>query len=747
MAINYITTRNETQLLRFVSVYQNANNTTNSRAVRKLVVGDSRYSYGGFGQDSNPLEAFKLWKLYGHSPETPLVQLISWGSASRGDGTAMWLIGSSNNLSSNATGTVRNSGTIPYMMEGNVPYLKYWDGITSTASFACQHKADSVHPSTGVIPASSFMEVTGGLRAEIFIAREPVNTPEIKYLTGYSNNAGLNYFPTTIANTVISTTGVTTVQGDIVSCSGAEGPIRSYLTSSYGSISPTGYAHCILGSNNVSGSVEHVGLLFRSAITKGMGISSWSAGGKKMGDFLNDRPNSYPTFNAYAPDIISPRFGYNDANAAHSPATFQADAQAFVDWVKTNVKGPDGVTPPLIEFESPYNQNAISPTDFDGYVAALTNVAAANDGVMLLDIRSASDASGFTPATDLADGIHANITGCIKVANIRYSLLNSLLHYVSTTSNLTVKYFDKATANFYALIFNSGNLAFNPNTYSFGSYSDSIVGSYAIGLVLDSNRNNFYSSGVPVTSGFVKDDYLVEIWQRTGSSPDKTNDYQKGVGTMSWDGNQENYDVGVPRLSEPSFIGQRTVTATGDLISFYVESFNEFGSLADTSNRPEYRFYKDGAALSPDITGSMTKINTGFYSTSRVLSSGTLIAPNNYEININGSINGLSLSTTKTLSMVSPMVVNPPDTLTILGYSSGYVTGSSPNASSFITTLPFTDNDYFNGAVARIRGQARIIYDCIGSTKRIYLNKSLTFTPSSGDYIILYPIGGELGVF
>ena len=746
MSITYISTKNETELGKFASMYQSGL-VPGSRAIRKLVIADSRYSYGGYGANANPLEAFKLWQTYGNCPETPLVQLISWGSAARDDGAGMWCIASNNNLTSHTTGTIRNSGTVPYMMEGNEPYLKNWDGVNATALFTCQHLANSIKPSTGVIPASSFIQ-TSGLKAEIFLARETTNAPDIKYLLGYDTSIAPAYYPaTTISNLVVNTTGVTSVQGDILSMSGVEGSIRSYLTTATGTIPSTGYIHCILGSNSVSGSVEHVGVLFRSTNKVGMGLSSWSAGGKKMGDLLVDRPNCYPTINAYAPDLISFRFAYNDANAGHSASTYQSDAQSLVDWVKNNVKSRDGVNPPLIEFETGYNQSAVSTGNYDNYVAALNNVAAINNGVMILDIRSATDASGFNTAVDLDDGIHANITGCIKVANIRNSLINSLLSYVATVNSLTVQYFDRAeSSNFYALIFNSGNLAFNTNTSDFSSYTDATISNFNIGLILNSNRNNYYSSGIGNTANFAKGKYLLEVWQRVGSTPNKSNDYLKGISTLSWDGIQENSNVGVPRLSEPSFIGQRTVTATGDLINFYVESFDNFGSLSDVYNFPTYKFYKNGAALSPDITGVMTKINTGFYNTSRILSSGTLTAPNNYEININATMNGVNLSTTKTLTMVSPIVVNPPDILTSLQYSSGFIKDNTPVASSFITNLNSNVDNYHNGSIFRINGQGRIIYDYDGSTKRISLNKALSVTPVSGDYFIIYPIGGELQI-
>lgn len=432
MNVPYVTTMGTTELFRFAALDQAARQNNRTRAVRTLVFSDSRGTYGGQGANSNPLESYRNWQMYGNTPETGLTLVSAFGNNVRGDATGYFGIAGAD-LGDQAT--IRTANTVPWGLEGALSYSRKWiAAVYYVPLYQLQPKAESILPSTAYIPAQQYIGTTG--RWEVFVPRETTNFATLNW-SSHVSAVGQSYFDTEIANGTVNTAAATSVQGDVLSCVGVEGPVRSYLLPTYnwggGSAVPllsTDYATLLVGSNDGTTGTEFVGVLWRSANTAGIGTTYCGAGGKTAADLLAAIVNWWPSINAIGADRISLRFGANDAPGGVSAATFQTTLQSIVDLIKANATTGDGVSAPLIEIESPYDQTGLTAPQraaFDQYGAAGAAVAAINTGVRALDIRAASEATGWSNAADLLDNVHQNVDGAVITSAARATMIRNVI--------------------------------------------------------------------------------------------------------------------------------------------------------------------------------------------------------------------------------------------------------------------------------------------------------------------------------
>lgn len=314
-----------------------------------------------------------------------------------------------------------------------------------------------------------------------------------------------------------------------------------------------------------------------------------------------------------------------------------------------------------------------------------------------------------------------------------------------------IEYIDSVTGlSTYALIFNISGQAYSTVTEIFASYNDSSIGNFDIPLTHSSSRAGLYTGsivGVGLAS-FNQGKYLLEIYQQVGGSPSKSADILKAVGETLWNGSQEVSNSMTPKM-ENTFLGSQIESED---ISWMVNVYNDFGKLQNAASGINYTVYEEGAATA--ITGFMSNISAGLYY--GTFSSATGIFENNkmYEITLNGYLNGITLNTINTFVIKpSGSVTNPtiPDVRSELAYSSGFIL-TVQNASGFTTNLPSSVDDFYNGAIVRIAavgslyGQARIAFDYVGSTKQMITHKPFSTSPSSGQLILVFPLGGELNL-
>lgn len=316
---------------------------------------------------------------------------------------------------------------------------------------------------------------------------------------------------------------------------------------------------------------------------------------------------------------------------------------------------------------------------------------------------------------------------------------------------MDIDHFDTRTgANLYALLFSSTGTAFNPTTSTFNSFSDAGIDNFDIPLTEVGIRAGYYTATVINVSGVLTSDiYTVEIRNRAGATPVKSTDFLKSISQIYWNGVGELFSLSVPEIRGPSFLGSMFASGT---VNIRIGTYDKFGLQSDLDAAPEYFIY--GTAPSPIASGLFNSFDTGAYFAS-ISTTGSVGATNtSYTIRIVGDKDGSQLVTNHHFS-VAPAPLFGFDLLSSLGYTSGFVLTSS-STSGFTASVGATINDVYNGSIVRFMngdasGQARIVYDftvIAGPVKTFALNKPIVGagTLSSGDYFVIFPIGGELGV-
>lgn len=314
------------------------------------------------------------------------------------------------------------------------------------------------------------------------------------------------------------------------------------------------------------------------------------------------------------------------------------------------------------------------------------------------------------------------------------------IEYIDATAGLTL----------YALLLNNSNgQAWNPTTLAFSSYTDGSIDNFDIGLSEDVNRAKYYTYTIP--SGTISSNiYTVEIYQKIGGSPSKTNDILKAASPVFWNGSGLMDAVVVPRMNDAGFIGTPDVGAS---ITIHLETYDKFGNLANADTTPSYGMYNGTSTVSPPGINSLTNYETGRYNLTFLLTSGYFTPGNLYQMNFSAYMGGTLVGTSRGLRINDITNINASlsgvfDVANQLGYVSGFIR-EGLSTSGYYTTLSLGAEDQFNGGIMRVyngslRGQARIIRDSAVTSGFLQVNKPFSAILSSGTSFLIFPIGGEL---
>lgn len=421
--------KNRATFTRLGSLYRRALNPNQTRAVRMLGLGDSKSTFpAGQGHYEHAMFQYLWGKHFGHNiPETPLTAQMHFGGS--GDDPDA----SGNMLLSNASAGGDTSGQSatfqPYNLEGtNAATLSTDLG----AIYHLHHNYRGTQPSSTFIPRTFEYFKRTGHKLEIFIPRIDSQHTVAQWASYEHADTVHNYFAASTASGTINTAAATSVQGNVQSCAGAEGPVRSYLTPAITWTTTPSAANLtsVFGSwqcrgNDGSTRLTICGALLRSADTRGFGYTVSGAAGLNMADIVANRADSYNTWNAYGPNIITIMFGTNDAGNSVSATTFKADAEELVSWIQTNIDDETG-TVPLIILESSAPRTGLTgaqQTEFDLYADKLAEIAAGTESVLALNTRRMFVERGFTTGAHTSDGIHYNEAGGWLAASARFDLM------------------------------------------------------------------------------------------------------------------------------------------------------------------------------------------------------------------------------------------------------------------------------------------------------------------------------------
>lgn len=442
LTTSHVASRTREEPARLRDLWHRARTPGKHRAVRLLDLGDSRSTCPyGWGYDVCPIFVYLWTRRFGNAPETPLTPTIHFGGSGQPampDGGI--LMGCS---TIEGAPTQQTAACIPHGFGAGKPFALSPE-VEQGPNFCLQHDFHAAHPGPDVIPRGIEYLKRHGHRCEIFVPRLPAQHTVIRWLQAEQpSSAGTYTAGTETQSGTIRTTTTKSVQGDVMSCLGPEGPVRSYLTppavfatpldpSGVGSL----YARWRIGSSSAATRVNILGALVRSADTRGFGYTNSAAGGRMVTSVLTECPLSFHLWRAYAPNVVSCLYGANDAGNGYSPAAFAAGAAALATWIKANLADDHGDAP-LIIFESAPMLTNLTAGRLDAlshYAPALADFAHQVPGIIALNTSRAAAELGYTAPTHTADGVHYNALGARTVALARHNLWAKAIGLADTTA-------------------------------------------------------------------------------------------------------------------------------------------------------------------------------------------------------------------------------------------------------------------------------------------------------------------------
>lgn len=300
--------------------------------------------------------------------------------------------------------------------------------------------------------------------------------------------------------------------------------------------------------------------------------------------------------------------------------------------------------------------------------------------------------------------------------------------------SLEISHFDANNFDIYALLFNNNNECFSIVTSGFESYNDISITGFAINLPENTGRLGWYNTTINEFQGFDRGDYYISIYRQIGADPNKSDDKLRASSIFYWNGNTVVDNIDSNQMSE---IYAGTAYLSHDM-NFMIRFKDKFNFNTNNDNNINYAVYDNGSLTS--VTGVMSNIATGLYVGSFNISTGIFNDNHQYTLYVSTNIGNEEQSVLYNFS-VEELAIDA------LAYVEGRVLVGA--VSGIISNLSSTSNNHFNGGIIRmktgnLRGHARIIYSYTGSNKFIRFNNNMISAPASGDYFVIYPIGGEL---
>lgn len=413
----YSSSEAETQLLR--SILLRARNSSQARAVRAIVDGDSQETFsGGQGESWGMTVNYELWKRYGNSPESQASVISVTGGAP----AAYW--GCRVHYGSSGIAGLATVDRYPYNMNPSVN--NRYNNIDAGALLTLQADMAQINAALTHIPRDREYISRTGLKLRVLLPNLLGNQhSQMHYRCVYAATPSANYY------------GTTTGQADVAVPASASafnnGFTEMAINYDFGGTPPTPanlftmYPQVVLNSQAAT-RIEVGSMWFSSGNTAGITLSSMSAGGKTTSAHFFDRPNLMEWMVPFAPDIIFLATEANDEAGVHITASQHASDLADKILSYKN-EFPDSV---VIVLNDPDRSAAFSQSEWDSYPeAAVAAVDIAATGMCinrrrimqeLCDWRYGS--STFTQY--VSDGVHYTVLGGKLLAEQDVSALFNL---------------------------------------------------------------------------------------------------------------------------------------------------------------------------------------------------------------------------------------------------------------------------------------------------------------------------------
>ncbi len=316
---------------------------------------------------------------------------------------------------------------------------------------------------------------------------------------------------------------------------------------------------------------------------------------------------------------------------------------------------------------------------------------------------------------------------------------------------LNLKYSDVPSLNLYSLLFKENGTAWASGSFTTFSSGNLLAGNHPINMF--ESRSGYYEANVSGSAIDINALLRVEVYQRIAASAVYGNDLLKATADIVWNKQRDLGSLQVPKIESKPFIGNFILGERLPINNYVRDSFGKYGSgvvLLGFSILNNAESPITNGTIAPRGLDDACIYNTGVTLSSASYSSGTyLLRTSGYYYDGLGP--SILLQNESTFSIYVPTSIPSVDVAAQLGCASGKVNDSSATTTTFVTTLPSTLDNTYNGQVLRFTegyliGQGRIILDYVGATKAVTLNKPFVTDPVNNTSFIVYPLGGELGL-
>jgi lysophospholipase L1-like esterase len=379
-------------------------NEGHSRTLRIVYLGDSQETTpGGAGAVYVPRLNYELWTIYGNCPETP-VSYTGWTTGAQP--YCDWLTRNAAATPGGLPGTVP-SGSMP---PGSNPLL--YRSTTVYGHLAMlQHDAAGIDPGALIGGQAAYFNRSGPYALDVFASTLPLSG-SVAWQAKPCGTPVANYFVSPLA------------QGTLAMSLSA--PTFSVAVGSTPPLPQTaGYMQVELRGTDPAAPTQILGYRYRSlSHPHGAVVSSFSAGGYRTRDFLQNHGESWDFLRAVGPDMVWLGYGANEAGQGLSAAEFRADQEALVARLKHELPNT-----PVVLVADPYRTGA--GAEFDAYAWAQYQMAQADSGLLTLNSRRVLDAMGWSATGNslafLGDGVHYTPHGSRTKAGVEAEMLRQVM--------------------------------------------------------------------------------------------------------------------------------------------------------------------------------------------------------------------------------------------------------------------------------------------------------------------------------
>lgn len=397
------------------TAFQAVLNRARTETVRVLDLGDSQEtSPAGQGYVYVPRFNYGLFLRFGYCPETP-IQLVNFNSQIATpftDAASDWLNVVAQNMPLPQSGNTPSGWLPPHIIAA-----KYGTPAVNAGNLVMlDQDASSVHSGCN-LTGTAFFDISHGVELEVFATTQPVSG-DVRWFAKPTTNGVPNY------NSPVTQTGTLGLS--------LSSPALSVVSGTTGPLNFGGLTHMqvdLYGTDD-SNPTQIIGSRYRALGKQhGMVMSSFSAGGYRVTNFLNNHNQCGDVLRAMGFDIVFVSYGANESGI-FTPEEHKSTLLSLISWYRTNVS----TSVYFVLCTDPFNAYAgPSPNNFDRFAGAEYEIALADDHVIFINSRRGTEDLGWSAMGNyslyMPDGVHYTPLGGRVKADFELSMLDTYINY------------------------------------------------------------------------------------------------------------------------------------------------------------------------------------------------------------------------------------------------------------------------------------------------------------------------------